>query len=50
MNFVGSERKGKLIKLCKVWIGEFNNKEKAEKVSMEIEKAEGLEAFVTMKE
>jgi hypothetical protein len=50
VNFVGSERKGNLIKLCKVWIGEFTDKEKAMKVSMEIKKAEGLEAFVTMKE
>jgi len=50
VNFVGSERKGNIIKLCKVWIGKFTDKEKAEKVTMEIKKAEGLEAFVTMKE
>lgn len=50
VTFVESERKRKHIKLCKVWIGEFTNKDKAEKVSMEIKNAEGLEAFVAMKE
>ena len=50
LTFTGSAGKERIFKLCKVWIGEFNDKEKAEKLSMEIEKAEGLQAFVTLKE
>jgi len=36
-------------RLYKVWIGEFNNRKKADKVSMKIKKAEGLQTFVTIK-
>jgi cell division protein FtsN len=47
--FLKPVRNDKLYTICKVWIGEFTNKEKAEKVSMEISKAEGLQTFVTFK-
>lgn len=49
VTFTGPERRGRLLKLCKVWIGEFTYREEAEKVSAEIKKAEGLQAFVTLK-
>ena len=49
LTFTESERKKRIFKLCKVCIGEFNDKEEAERESMEIEKAEGLQAFVTLK-
>jgi hypothetical protein len=49
VTFAGSEVKEKISKLCKVWIGEFNYREKAERVSEEIKKSEGLQAFVTLK-
>jgi len=50
ITFTGSEGKKRIVKLCKVLIGEFNNWENAERVSAEIEKSEGLQAFVTPKE
>lgn len=49
VTYTESERKKRIFKLCKVWIGEFNDKEEAERVSIKIEKAEGLQAFVTLK-
>lgn len=49
VTFEGSESKERIFKLCKVWIGEFKDMEKAERVSIEIKKAEGLQAFVTSK-
>jgi len=50
VTFIESGRKRNHIKLCKVCIGEFANKDMANKVSMEIKNAEGLEAFVAIKE
>jgi cell division protein FtsN len=50
VTFAGSENKERVFKLCKVWIGEFRDMENAERVSIEIEKAEGLHALVTLKE
>jgi cell division protein FtsN len=50
VTFVGSESKERIFKLCKVWIGEFKDMENAERVSIEIEKAEGMQALVTLKE
>jgi cell division protein FtsN len=50
VTFAGSESKERIFKLCKVWIGEFKDMENAERVSIEIEKAEGMQAFVTLKE
>ncbi len=50
LNFAESEGKKRIFELCKVRIGEFNDREDAERVSMEIENAEGLQAFVTLKE
>src|SRR4030042_2217040 len=49
VTFAGSESKERIFKLCKVLIGEFKDMENAERVSIEIEKAEGLQAFVTLK-
>lgn len=50
VTFVGSESKERIFKLCKVLIGEFKDMENAERISIEIEKVEGLQAFVTLKE
>jgi cell division protein FtsN len=50
VTFAGSESRERIFKLCKVLIGEFKDMENAERVSIEIEKAEGLQAFVTLKE
>lgn len=49
LTFTESERKERIFRLCKVCIGEFNNKEKAEIVSMKIGMDEGLKTFVTLK-
>ncbi|OGW55235.1 MAG: hypothetical protein A2Y81_12935 [Nitrospirae bacterium RBG_13_43_8] len=49
MSFTGSERRVSIFKLCKVWIGEFSHREKAERISTEIGETEGLQAFVILK-
>jgi hypothetical protein len=49
MSFTGSQSDISIFKLCKVWIGKFTHREKAERVSAEIGEAEGLQAFVTLK-
>jgi len=49
MSFTGSQSDISIFKLCKVWIGKFTHREKAERVSTEIGEAECLQAFVTLK-